>query len=93
MVLVPFRGSGTRGDQVENARLFEEAGAAICFTGELNAPHVMLSHLINSLAEDPDKLKKMGEAEIVKSKEQSDSVPDAAGLIANEIINRIGVEL
>jgi len=99
MVLVPFRGSGTRGDQVENARLFEEAGTAICFTGEsggLNAaevPHVMLSRLINSLAENPDKLKKMGEAEIVKSAEHSDSVPDAAGLIANEIINRIGVKL
>jgi UDP-N-acetylglucosamine--N-acetylmuramyl-(pentapeptide) pyrophosphoryl-undecaprenol N-acetylglucosamine transferase len=31
MVLIPFRGSGTRGDQVENARLFEEAGAAVCF--------------------------------------------------------------
>ena len=34
MVFIPFRGSGTRGDQVENARLFEEAGAAICFVEE-----------------------------------------------------------
>jgi UDP-N-acetylglucosamine--N-acetylmuramyl-(pentapeptide) pyrophosphoryl-undecaprenol N-acetylglucosamine transferase len=29
MVLVPLRGSGTRGDQVENARVFSEAGAAV----------------------------------------------------------------
>ena len=31
MVLIPLRGSGTRGDQVENARLFQKKGAAICF--------------------------------------------------------------
>jgi UDP-N-acetylglucosamine--N-acetylmuramyl-(pentapeptide) pyrophosphoryl-undecaprenol N-acetylglucosamine transferase len=29
MILLPLRGSGTRGDQVENARLFEKAGAAL----------------------------------------------------------------
>jgi UDP-N-acetylglucosamine--N-acetylmuramyl-(pentapeptide) pyrophosphoryl-undecaprenol N-acetylglucosamine transferase len=29
MILVPLRGSGTRGDQVENARIFEKAGAAL----------------------------------------------------------------
>ncbi|MDR3249030.1 MAG: UDP-N-acetylglucosamine--N-acetylmuramyl-(pentapeptide) pyrophosphoryl-undecaprenol N-acetylglucosamine transferase [Treponema sp.] len=29
MVLIPLRGSGTRGDQVENARFFQEAGAAV----------------------------------------------------------------
>jgi len=34
MVLIPFRGSGTRGDQVENARLFQEKGAAVCFIPE-----------------------------------------------------------
>jgi len=28
MLLIPLRGSGTRGDQVENARYFEKAGAA-----------------------------------------------------------------
>ena len=30
MVLVPLSGSGTRGDQVENARYFAEKGAAVC---------------------------------------------------------------
>ncbi len=29
MILVPLAGSGTRGDQVENARFFEEKGAAL----------------------------------------------------------------
>jgi UDP-N-acetylglucosamine--N-acetylmuramyl-(pentapeptide) pyrophosphoryl-undecaprenol N-acetylglucosamine transferase len=30
MVLIPLAGSGTRGDQVENARYFERRGAALC---------------------------------------------------------------
>ena len=34
MVLVPLCGSGTRGDQVDNARFFEEKGAAISLVGE-----------------------------------------------------------
>ena len=34
MVLVPLCGSGTRGDQVDNARFFEERGAAIVLLGE-----------------------------------------------------------
>ncbi|AEE16579.1 undecaprenyldiphospho-muramoylpentapeptide beta-N-acetylglucosaminyltransferase [Treponema brennaborense] len=29
MVLVPLSGAGTRGDQIENARFFEQAGAAV----------------------------------------------------------------
>jgi len=29
MLLIPLRGSGTRGDQAENARYFEKAGAAL----------------------------------------------------------------
>jgi UDP-N-acetylglucosamine--N-acetylmuramyl-(pentapeptide) pyrophosphoryl-undecaprenol N-acetylglucosamine transferase len=32
MVLIPLRGSGTRGDQVENARFFEKARAAVMLT-------------------------------------------------------------
>ncbi|WP_294430546.1 undecaprenyldiphospho-muramoylpentapeptide beta-N-acetylglucosaminyltransferase [uncultured Treponema sp.] len=34
MVLIPLCGSGTRGDQVDNARFFEEKGAAIVLLGE-----------------------------------------------------------
>jgi UDP-N-acetylglucosamine--N-acetylmuramyl-(pentapeptide) pyrophosphoryl-undecaprenol N-acetylglucosamine transferase len=91
MVLIPLRGSGTRGDQVENARLFEEAGAAICFIPDeavaesgaagTTAAAVRLSALVASLAEDPDRRRAMGEAKIGK--------PDAAVFIAEEIIRRI----
>ncbi|MCR4821569.1 MAG: undecaprenyldiphospho-muramoylpentapeptide beta-N-acetylglucosaminyltransferase [Treponema sp.] len=34
MLLIPLCGSGTRGDQVDNARFFEEKGAAIVLLGE-----------------------------------------------------------
>ena len=34
MVLIPLCGSGTRGDQVDNAHFFEEKGAAIVLLGE-----------------------------------------------------------
>lgn len=34
MVLIPLCGSGTRGDQVDNAHYFEEKGAAIVLLGE-----------------------------------------------------------
>jgi len=79
MVLIPLRGSGTRGDQVENARLFSDAGAAICFTGD--SPE-KLSALITSLAEDPEKRRIMGEAKIAEQ--------NAAAFIAEEIIHRVG---
>jgi UDP-N-acetylglucosamine--N-acetylmuramyl-(pentapeptide) pyrophosphoryl-undecaprenol N-acetylglucosamine transferase len=35
MILVPLAGAGTRGDQVENARFFEKAGAAKAIGPEL----------------------------------------------------------
>jgi UDP-N-acetylglucosamine--N-acetylmuramyl-(pentapeptide) pyrophosphoryl-undecaprenol N-acetylglucosamine transferase len=81
MVLVPLRGSGTRGDQVENARLFQEAGAAVCFMPEENPSAEALSRLIASLASDPEKRMAMGEAGI--------SGKDAAGLIAKEIMDKV----
>ncbi|MDR1803343.1 MAG: undecaprenyldiphospho-muramoylpentapeptide beta-N-acetylglucosaminyltransferase [Treponema sp.] len=88
MVLIPLRGSGTRGDQVENARLFGEAGAAICFIPDeagagdaVDASAAKLSALVASLAEDPERRRAMGEAKI--------GMPDAAAFIAKEIINRI----
>ena len=34
MVLIPLCGSGTRGDQVDNAKFFEEKGAAILLLGQ-----------------------------------------------------------
>jgi UDP-N-acetylglucosamine--N-acetylmuramyl-(pentapeptide) pyrophosphoryl-undecaprenol N-acetylglucosamine transferase len=91
MVLIPFRGSGTRGDQVENARLFEKAGAAICFIPEENEPpDEKLSQVIASLACDGEKRRIMGEAKIVDYAESSSGFSGTADLIAKEIAVRIG---
>ena len=78
MVLIPLRGSGTRGDQVENARLFQKAGAALCFTDNSIEG---LSALIASLAGDAARREAMGEAGI--------AAPDACSLIAEEIARRV----
>jgi len=60
MVLVPLSGN-SRGDQVENARFFEKAGAAICLTGaDLSGEKLVAA--INNLAEDSNRREAMAEA-------------------------------
>jgi UDP-N-acetylglucosamine--N-acetylmuramyl-(pentapeptide) pyrophosphoryl-undecaprenol N-acetylglucosamine transferase len=61
MVLIPLCGSGTRGDQVENARFFERAGAALVLAGD-EARSENLSGIVNALAEDPSRRKAMANA-------------------------------
>jgi UDP-N-acetylglucosamine--N-acetylmuramyl-(pentapeptide) pyrophosphoryl-undecaprenol N-acetylglucosamine transferase len=73
MVLIPLRGSGTRGDQVENARFFEKAGAAVMLlpaaasrSGGASGEDVIapeeLVRVIRELAEDREKLAVMAAA-------------------------------
>ncbi|GHV80272.1 UDP-N-acetylglucosamine--N-acetylmuramyl-(pentapeptide) pyrophosphoryl-undecaprenol N-acetylglucosamine transferase [Spirochaetia bacterium] len=54
MVLIPLHGSGTRGDQVENAAFFEKAGAAVVIkgTGDRGATAAVLAAAVAALAED-----------------------------------------
>jgi len=54
-------GSGTRGDQVENARFFEQAGAALTLTGNEVDP-ARLSDAVNALAEDHQRREAMSRA-------------------------------
>jgi len=61
MVLIPLCGSGTRGDQVENARFFEKQGAALVLVGDEAQPE-KLSALVNALAEDPSRREAMAVA-------------------------------
>jgi UDP-N-acetylglucosamine--N-acetylmuramyl-(pentapeptide) pyrophosphoryl-undecaprenol N-acetylglucosamine transferase len=60
MVLLPLRGSGTRGDQVENAEFFEKAGAAVVLRSLRGSGEGVsaedLTALIRELAEDPEKM-------------------------------------
>ena len=61
MILVPLSGSGTRGDQVENALFFEKAGAAIVLT-DGNETAEKLCGAVSALAEDPQKRRAMAAA-------------------------------
>ncbi len=49
MVLIPLAGSGTRGDQVENAEMAAQAGAAVCLAGGKATPEATLSALLGYL--------------------------------------------
>jgi len=58
-------GSGTRGDQVENARFFEREGAAVVLTGtdvQNGASPENLSRVVSAIAEDPSRREAMAEA-------------------------------
>lgn len=50
MVLIPLCGSGTRGDQVDNARYFEEKGAAVVLAG----PEATKENLLSKVLEFTD---------------------------------------
>jgi UDP-N-acetylglucosamine--N-acetylmuramyl-(pentapeptide) pyrophosphoryl-undecaprenol N-acetylglucosamine transferase len=52
MVLIPLAGSGTRGDQVENARFFEKAGAALVLGPGPERNGRALAELVTRLASD-----------------------------------------
>jgi UDP-N-acetylglucosamine--N-acetylmuramyl-(pentapeptide) pyrophosphoryl-undecaprenol N-acetylglucosamine transferase len=83
MVLIPLRGSGTRGDQVENAEIFRKAGAAIVLeSGELRDRRG-LSRIL-SLAADDEKLKLMARAALEMGR------PEAAAFIAGELLAAAG---
>jgi UDP-N-acetylglucosamine--N-acetylmuramyl-(pentapeptide) pyrophosphoryl-undecaprenol N-acetylglucosamine transferase len=74
MVLLPLSGSGTRGDQVENARFLEKAGAAAVLSAETGA--AALAAAVLSLAGDPEKRRAMAEASA------RFAAPDGAEIIA-----------
>jgi UDP-N-acetylglucosamine--N-acetylmuramyl-(pentapeptide) pyrophosphoryl-undecaprenol N-acetylglucosamine transferase len=61
MVLIPLAGSGTRGDQVDNARLFEAAGAATVLVGPDAAPERLLS-AIGRYLDSQEERRRAGEA-------------------------------
>lgn len=51
MLLIPLTGSGTRGDQVDNARYFVERGAAVMLTGSEVNPDTLLEFLERAAAQ------------------------------------------
>ncbi|MDR0707798.1 MAG: undecaprenyldiphospho-muramoylpentapeptide beta-N-acetylglucosaminyltransferase [Treponema sp.] len=78
MALIPLRGSGTRGDQVENARFFERAGAAVVVNETKR-----LVEIIAEIAADDEKRAAMAQASLAVG------IRDGARIIADSIIAEI----
>ena len=81
MALIPLRGSGTRGDQVENAAFFERAGAAVVIGGG-NRPGgtaAAVAEIVCELAENTEKRNAMAAASAAVGK------IDGAEIIARAI--------
>jgi UDP-N-acetylglucosamine--N-acetylmuramyl-(pentapeptide) pyrophosphoryl-undecaprenol N-acetylglucosamine transferase len=80
MVLIPLSGSGTRGDQVENARVFEKAGAAAVLLGERVSPEALVETVL-SIAQDEGKRAAMARASATIGAQ------DGAALIVQEMMS------
>jgi len=78
MLLIPLSGSGTRGDQVENARYFEKAGAAVVLSGDDASPAGLI-RAVKDLANDERKRRDMAAAS------KKIGALDSAGAIARVI--------
>lgn len=85
MVLIPLAGSASRGDQVENAELLAEAGAAVCLTGRDVTPAELQIRLM-PLIESAETRQAMARAARAMAR------PDAAAIIADMILDRAGRE-
>jgi UDP-N-acetylglucosamine--N-acetylmuramyl-(pentapeptide) pyrophosphoryl-undecaprenol N-acetylglucosamine transferase len=81
MVLIPLAGSASRGDQVENAELLAEAGAAVCLTGR-DVTAAELQRRLMPLIDSAEKRQAMARAARAMAR------PDAAAIIADMILDR-----
>ena len=82
MVFIPLAGNGSRGDQVENALMMAEAGAAVCLTGEEATAEALITAVL-SLLGSPERRHAMVAAAMRMAR------PDAATVIASMIHERV----
>jgi UDP-N-acetylglucosamine--N-acetylmuramyl-(pentapeptide) pyrophosphoryl-undecaprenol N-acetylglucosamine transferase len=83
MVLIPLAGSGTRGDQVENARCLEERGAGLVLSGAVKAGDMAAA--LEGLLEDGAARAKMAAAAL------EFAALDGGRLIADAIAEYLGL--
>lgn len=79
-VLIPLPLATSRGDQIENARFFEQHGAAMVLPQEKAKPHDF-AKLVIWLLSDPDRLTKIGTA--AKKLAPTDAAEKIAKIILN----------
>jgi UDP-N-acetylglucosamine--N-acetylmuramyl-(pentapeptide) pyrophosphoryl-undecaprenol N-acetylglucosamine transferase len=73
MLLIPLTGSGTRGDQIENAGYFQKAGAAQVFAGEDANPQALI-HAVKQLSQDAQKRELMAASSLEIGKRNGSSI-------------------
>ncbi|MDR0600737.1 MAG: undecaprenyldiphospho-muramoylpentapeptide beta-N-acetylglucosaminyltransferase [Treponema sp.] len=83
MILLPLAGSGTRGDQVENAAFFEKAGAALVLAPDRREKADLLAAVMG-LAEDGERRAAMAAAAARVG------AADGAALIARALMEALG---
>jgi len=91
MVLIPLAGTGTRGDQVENAETAEKAGAAVCLTEGKATPTGTISAILGFLG-NPEAARKAGEAGLALCmvKKADGVTASSADYIADLIMMEVG---
>lgn len=86
VVLIPLCGSGTRGDQVDNAEFFEKKGAAIVLKGEYASSDPLKNALSAMLDAKKRKLFSEAMAALLDKKRSAEKIAD---LIFDDCINNI----
>jgi UDP-N-acetylglucosamine--N-acetylmuramyl-(pentapeptide) pyrophosphoryl-undecaprenol N-acetylglucosamine transferase len=82
MILIPLSGSATRGDQVENARVFEQAGAAVSLAGNAATPDALIREVF-AIADNEEKRRTMANASARLGQS------DAAKVIAETVLSAL----
>ncbi|MBP5588507.1 MAG: UDP-N-acetylglucosamine--N-acetylmuramyl-(pentapeptide) pyrophosphoryl-undecaprenol N-acetylglucosamine transferase [Treponema sp.] len=86
VVLIPLCGSGTRGDQVDNAEFFEKKGAAIVLKGEYASSDPLKNALSAMLDAKKRKLFSEAMSALLDKKRSAEKIAD---LIFDDCINNI----
>lgn len=82
MVLIPLTGTGTRGDQVENAAMARDAGAALSFAGDEAKSEAVIAAVVSYL-EDPAMRAKAEAASLALSRVRT---PDGSKALSADYI-------
>ena len=85
LVLIPLAGNGTRGDQVDNAKFFEERGAGFVLLGDDVCPEKLHEVLEKLLPSENRKAMAKASLSLSSGKNPSESI---ASIIYNRISNK-----
>jgi UDP-N-acetylglucosamine--N-acetylmuramyl-(pentapeptide) pyrophosphoryl-undecaprenol N-acetylglucosamine transferase len=92
MVLIPLAGSGTRGDQVENAAMVEKAGAGLSLVGEKLSPVLLAKALDTYLLDSEARAKAQAAAlSLARIRRPDGSWAASADHIAQLILDRLAM--